>query len=93
MFRDNNTIVENSINPHGNMHERHVTLSFHRVREEIATKIVNYLSIDRKNNPAYMSTKHWAHHDIWPTFKTILFCLGVTMECLANNSLSFEDGE
>ena len=59
MFGDNKSALDRSINPHGNIYERHVALSFHRVRESIAAKIINYLFIDGKRKPADMMTKHW----------------------------------
>ena len=71
------------------MHKSHVALSFHRVRESIADKILNYLFLNRKVNPADVLTKHWSHHDIWPALKYTLFCPGDTMEYLPNDSLSF----
>ena len=72
--------------PHGKIHKRHVALSFHRVREAIAAKIISYHFIDGKDNPADVLSKHWAHNDIWPLLKAILFWPGDTMECLDNNS-------
>ena len=67
MFGDNKIVVDNIITPHGKMHKRHMALSFHRVMEAIATKIVNHLLIDGKINPTDVLTKHWAGHDVWPT--------------------------
>ena len=93
MFGDNKSAVHSSVTPYGKTHKRHVVLSFHRVRESIAVKIANYLVIDGKNNPADVLTKRWANNDAWPTLNPILFWPGDTMECLNNNSLSFEDGE
>ena len=80
------------VNPHCKKHERHVVLSFYRVRESITAKIVKYLFIDGTNNLADVLTKYWARHDIWPTLKPI-FWTGDTMKCLNNNSLIFEDRE
>ena len=93
MFGDKNAVVDSFMIPNSKAHEKHVALSFHRVRESIAVKIVNYLFVDRKNNPDDVLTKHWDHHDIWYTLKPILFWPRDAMECLNNNSLSFEDGD
>ena len=93
MFRDNNTVVDGIMTLRGKMHKRHVALSFHRVSEVIAAKIISYLFLDGKNNSADVLNKHWAHHHVWPTFKSILFWPGDTMECLTNNNLSYGDGE
>ena len=87
MFGDNKSAVDSNVTPNGMIHKRHIALSFHRVRESIATGIVTYQFIDRKHNPDDTLSKYWTHIDIWPTLNPILFCLGDTMECFDNNSL------
>ena len=37
---------------HAQLHERHTELSFHCVREASASKIVSFVHIDGKMNPA-----------------------------------------
>jgi hypothetical protein len=46
MFGDNKTVVESSIRPHAKLHKRHMALSFYRVREAIAAKIVAFHHVD-----------------------------------------------
>ena len=53
----------------------------------MAAVIVTYQSIDGKHNPADVMSKHWAHNDVWPNLKPILFWTGGTMECFNNDSL------
>ena len=91
MFGDNDSVVNSSMTPFGKIHKRHVALSFHRVREAIAAKIISYQFINGKINPADILSKHWAHHNVWPTLKPLLFWKGDTMECLDNNTLEFEE--
>ena len=86
MSGDNESVVDSSMTPHGKMHKRHIALSFHCVRESIAAKIISYHFIDGEDNPADIQSKHWAHNDIWPLLKAILFWSGDAMECLNNNS-------
>ena len=86
MFGDNATVVNGSTTPHAKIHKRHVALSFHRVREAIAAKIVSYYFIKGTLNPADILSKHWGHTKIWPTLKPLLFWQGDTMDC-------FEDAE
>jgi hypothetical protein len=43
MFGDNQAVVNSSAIPHSCLSKRHNALSYHRVREAIATKIVNFL--------------------------------------------------
>ena len=50
IFRDNMSIVDSSINFYAKTHKRHVTLSFHYIREAIAVKIIEYYFINREIN-------------------------------------------
>ena len=70
-------MVDNIITPHDKMHKRHMSLSFHSVREAISAEIANYLFVDGKNNTADVLTKHWDCHDIWTTLKPSCFGQGV----------------
>lgn len=58
MFGDNKSAVDSSMTPHRKIYERHVALSFHRVREAIAAKIISYHFIDGKDNPADVLSKY-----------------------------------
>ena len=91
MFGDNDSVFNSSMNPQGNIHKRNVALSFHRVREAIAAKIISYHFISGKMNPVDILSKHWDHHCVWPTLKTLLSWKGYTMECLDKNALEFEE--
>ena len=62
MFGDNDRVVNGSVTSQGNIHKRHVALSFRRVREAIAAKIISYQFIGGKINPADILSKHWANH-------------------------------
>ena len=87
MFGDNKSAVDSSVTPNGKIHKRHIALSFDGVREFIAAETVTYQFIDGKRNPADALSKHWAHNDIWPTLKPIIFWPGDTMECFDNDKL------
>ena len=67
---DNDSVVNSSVTPQGNNHKIHSTLSFHRVSEAIAAKIISYQFISGKINPADILSKHWDHHFAWPYFET-----------------------
>ena len=86
-FGDNKSAVDSSMTLNRKIHKRHIAMSFHRVRESMATGIVTYHSIDEKNNPADMLSKHWSHNDIWFTLKPILFWPIDTIECFDNDVL------
>ena len=44
MFGDNESVVNSSSKPHAKLHKRHNALSFHRVREAIAAKLVSLIT-------------------------------------------------
>ena len=79
------------MNPQGKIHKMHVALYFHRVREDIAAKIISYQFINGKIIHEDVLSKHWAHHCAWLTLKPLLFWKGDTMECLDNNDIEFEE--
>ena len=85
MFSDNKSVVDSNMTPHGMTH-KHIALSFHRIRESIAAKIIYYHYIDGKDNHVDILSKHWAHNDIWPLLKNNLFWPGDTMKYLNNNN-------
>jgi hypothetical protein len=57
MLGDNKTVVESSIRPHAKLHKRHMALSFHRVREAIAAKIIGFYHVDGVRNPTDILSK------------------------------------
>jgi hypothetical protein len=46
-------------------HERHIALSFHCVREAIATKSIAFYHVDEVRNPADILGKHWDYKQVW----------------------------
>ena len=65
MFGDNQSVVDSSSQPQSRLHKRHVLLSFHRVREAIAAKILHFIHIPRSINPADILSKRWSYSKIW----------------------------
>jgi hypothetical protein len=45
MFRDNKSVVESSMQVNAKLHKRHTMLSFHRVRETIASGMIGFYFI------------------------------------------------
>ena len=82
MFGDNKSVVDSSNVPQTKLHKRHNALSFHRVREAIAAKIISFNYIPGTINPADILSKHWSHHQIKTTLKTVLFYMGDTIDLL-----------
>ena len=84
MFGDNRSVVDSSTLPHAKLHKRHNALSFHRVREAIASKVVQFYHIPGIINPADILSKHWGYTQIWDVLKPILFWESDTSELLKN---------
>jgi hypothetical protein len=78
MFGDNESVVNSSMQVHAKLHKRHNMLSFHRVREAIASKMVGFYHIPGSNNPADILSKHWGYSQVWDQLKTLLFWKGDT---------------
>ena len=73
MFGDNKTVIDSLTQPHARLHKRHNALSFHRVREAIASKYVLMMHLSGKANPSNILSKHWGHQAIYPILRPILF--------------------
>ena len=90
LFGDNKAVVDSSIIPHGKLHKRHTALSFHRVREIIASGMVVFTFLKGKLNPADILTKHWSHADVWALLQPIMFWQGDTISLY--DDVGHEDG-
>ena len=82
LFGDNKSVVDSCAMPHGKIHKRHLILSYHRVREAIASKIIRFLHIYGKSNPADIMSKAWGYQQVWDLLRPILFWEGNTLELL-----------
>jgi hypothetical protein len=61
MLGDNKSVVDSSMQLHAKLHKRHTMLSFHCVREAIASGIVGFFYIPGDINPADILSKHWGY--------------------------------
>ena len=73
MFGDNKSVVDSSIIPHAKLHKRHNALSFHRVREAIASGAISFFHIDGDLNPADILSKHWGNAQVKKLLKVLLY--------------------
>jgi hypothetical protein len=78
MFGDNQSVVNSSMQVHAKLHKRHKMLSFHRVREAIASGMVGFYFIPGTINPADILLKHWGYAPVWEQLRTVLFWKGDT---------------
>ena len=95
LFGDNQSVVTSSTIPHSSLNKRHNALSYHRVWEAIAGKILAFFHVNGKTNPSDVLSKHGGHTDAWPHLKWLLFWRGVPTPVEANddNSISHNNGD
>ena len=80
MYGDNKSVVDSSMQLHAKLHKRHTMLSFHRVREAIASGMVGFYFVSGDNNPADILSKHWGYTQIKKRLKSLLFWQGDTAD-------------
>ena len=75
LFGDNESIVNTTSRPHGKLHKRPLMLSYHYVREALATGEYVYSFVNNsKKNASDVLSKHWHHKDVYPNIiKPLLF--------------------
>ena len=76
MFGDNRSVVTSATLPHSTLRKRHNILAFHRVREAIATKIIDFHWVQSEYNLSDMLSKHWEHIKIFPMIHKLLITCG-----------------
>jgi len=80
LLGDNESVVNSGTHPHGKLHKRHLMLSYHFVRENIAAGALRFAFVSGASNPADVLSKHWAHPAVYPLLKPILFTKGDTLK-------------
>lgn len=78
MFGDNKSVVDSSMLLNAKLHKRHTMLSFHRVREAIASGMIAFHFMPGDDNPADILSKHWGYTQIKERLKALLFWKGDT---------------
>jgi hypothetical protein len=88
LLGDNKSVVDSGTIPHQQLNKRHLMLSYHFVRENVAAKVIRFAHINGEHNPADILSKHWAYQAVWKLLRPILFWRGDTMDILRteNNS-------
>ena len=80
MFGDNESVVNSATTIHSKLHKRHVMLSYHRVRECIASGMIVFTHISGKVNPADLLSKHWGYSQVRTFLRCLLFWHGDTAD-------------
>lgn len=73
MFGDNKSVVDSASIPQAKLHKRHNALSFHRVREAIASKMLRFIHLPGTSNPADILSKHWGYSQVWQLLQPLMF--------------------
>ena len=76
LFGDNRSVVTSATLPHSTLTERHNILTFHRVREAIAAKLIAFYWIQSAYNLSDMLSKHWDHPTVYPMILKLLIARG-----------------
>ena len=84
MFGDNKSVVDTCSIPTYKLHKIHLILSFHRVREAIASQLVHFVHIAGVDNPADVLSKAWGYQQVWNVLQPLLFWSGDTLNCNAD---------
>jgi hypothetical protein len=79
MFGDNQSVITSSTIPHSNLNKRHNALSYHRVRECIASGILIFSHIAGANNPSDVLTKFLPSHKFQQIIQPLFFWRGDTL--------------
>ena len=83
LFGDNASVAISGSVPHSRLSKRHQALSYHYVREAIASNMVRFYHINGDINPADILSKHWAHGNVYPKLlRPLLFYEGDTLDLL-----------
>ena len=78
MFADNLSVIMSSTIPHSALTKRHNALSYHRVRECVASDILRIYHIAGTENPADVLTKFLPYPAFWHLIQPLLFWRGDT---------------
>ena len=73
MFGDNKSVIINTTIPSSQLKKKHNAICYHRVREAIAAKIINFFHIRSENNYADIMTKPLPVNAFYRLVKPMLF--------------------
>ena len=71
MFGDNKSVVTSSTIPQSILNKRHNMLPYHRVREAIAAKTLEFHWCSSDQNTSDILSKHWEHAKVKDTIREL----------------------
>ena len=87
LFGDNSSVITSSTIPHSTLNKRHNALSYHRVRESIAAKIIHFLHVSGIHNPSDVLTKFLGYAKLKYLIRPLLFWLGTSSNKITDYSI------
>ena len=79
MFWDNELFVTSSTTPHSMLNKKHHVLSYHRVREATAAKILPFHWCESSQNKSDILSKHWENTKVYHIIKDLCDYQGKTV--------------
>ena len=76
LFGDNSSVITNSTLPHSQLGKRHQALSYHKVREAVASNMVSFHHIKGTSNYADIMSKHWKYQKVQHLLQPLLIWKG-----------------
>ena len=76
LFGDNRSVITSATLVHSILTKHHNILTFCRVREAIAAKIMAFYWIQSAYNLSAMLSKHWDHPSVYPMILKLLITRG-----------------
>ena len=93
LFGDNESVVNSASLPDSKLTKRHIILSYHRVRECIAAKFIDFHHIPGVENLSDVLTKFLPHSVSWPLMEPLLFWRGDTADCQSSSMRGVTSGK
>jgi hypothetical protein len=78
LFGDNQSVITSSTIPSSKLNKRHNALSYHRVREAVAFKVLFFQYIKSEDNPSDLMSKLMGRTKFWQIVEPLLFWKGET---------------
>jgi len=73
LFGDSQSVITSATVPQSPLSKRHLALAYQRVHEAVAARILHFLPVNGKCNPADVLSKHCGHVQACPLLKPLLF--------------------
>jgi hypothetical protein len=90
LYGDNNSMILNTTNPSSMIKKKHNSIAYHRVRENVASGVVDIVHVDSQDNLADILTKPLGPQEYYRLMKKMRFP-GFTNEGELQKGLNDED--